>query len=831
MLTIGAALATSLGFQADVPAPLSHPANQARGEPAEPAPQDVQFLDADGNPLPPDIQRDLKKQLQNSLPRAEDGEPAKPMGSSAAPSTAIDGDIVVSAQRPRGSVVGEIPPERTFGPLEIDAYGASNIRELIDTLGPQVSSTRGEGANPVTLLNGRRVSSFSEIAEIPTEAIERMEVFPEELALRYGYRPGQKVVNIVTFERFSSRLGQLGASLPTEGGYNAESVQANYFAIRGNTRLDFGAEYKGAAALAESDRGLAQLGGTPDAGRFRTLLPKTERLAINGLISRNLVDDVSSTLNGRYEASEIRDLLGRGESGTLARDIDTRNAHLGTTLHGEVSKWLWTFTGNYDHLGTEVATDMVDAFGARDRARSVNAFANANLVLSGSLLKLPAGPLSTTIRGGVELRDFSSTSLRGSADQQVDLSRDSGAFQINLNMPIFSRRSKNAALPGDLSVNANVELERLSDFGTLRTFGYGLNWSISAAFNFIVSATTEQSAPTMEQLGAPLLITPNVRTFDFTRQEVVDTTQISGGNPELRFDDRSVLRIGLNAKPISNTDLTFSVDYVSTRVEHPIASFPIVTPEIEAAFPERFTRDTGGRLVQIDGRPLNFEKADQEQLRWGVSFVRPLGAVEPWMRTAPVRTFSSEAEARAAAPVGSLVTMVQPGSAMARRMENMASRLYVSFYHTWQLQDTILARSGLPVLDLLNGAAIDILGGRRRHQLELQAGVFKKGVGGRVTVNWQSGTTLRNLGGEAGDLSFSDLVTFNINLFANLEDHLGGPKAPRWLKGTRVTFGITNLLNTRQQVRDRLGSTPLSYQPAYLDPLGRLISFGLRKTF
>jgi hypothetical protein len=830
-LMTGVAMVAALAYQAHPPTQPSTATDEAR-DPIQESPSRTRFLDADGNPLPSDVQRDLEEQFKKGLPPVKEPEVAPPAAPSAAAlPPAREGEIVVSGQRPRGSVIGDISPERAFGPLDIDAYGVSNIGELIEALGPQVgSSGGGEDSRPVTLLNGRRVSSFAEVADIPAEAIERLEVFPEELALRYGYRANQKVVNIITVERFRSGLGELAATVPTEGGYGTARIQANYFAINGNTRFDFGAEYDKAASLLESDRNLVQLGDSSDSGRFRTLVPETGRLKVNGLVSGSLFDNVSYTLNGRIEIADVHDLLGRVGNATLARDTDTRAAHLGTTLHGEVSKWLWTFTGNYDHLHTEVMTDRVNETGAPDRARSDNAFANANLVLSGSLLKLPAGPVSTTLGGSVELRDFNAASL-GGLNRQSDLSRNSGAVRANLNLPISSRRYKSAAWLGNLSVNANLELERLSDFGTLRTFGYGLNWSPVKAINLVASATTEHGAPTMEQLGAPLLVTPNVRTFDFARREVVDATWILGGNPGLRLEDRRVLRLGLNARPLATADLTLSIDYVSTRIDNPIAPFPIVTPQIEAAFPERFTRGAEGRLLQIDGRPLNFDKSDRSHLRWGVSFVRPLGKVPPGMRSAEVSTYSSEAEARAAAAPGTIVTMVQPGSAMARRLENMASRLYIAVYHTWQLRDEVVVRENLPLLDLLDGTALDLLGGTRRHRFELQAGIFKGGLGGRFTFTWQSGTIVRDFGDDAGDLVLSDLATVNIQLFANLADRFGGAKAPQWLKGARATFGVTNLLNARPQVRDLTGSAPLSYQSAYLDPIGRFISFGLRKVF
>ena len=52
-----------------------------------------------------------------------------------------------------------------------------------------------------------------------------------------------------------------------------------------------------------------------------------------------------------------------------------------------------------------------------------------------------------------------------------------------------------------------------------------------------------------------------------------------------------------------------------------------------------------------------------------------------------------------------------------------------------------------------------------------------------------------------------------------------------FLRGMRVSLSIDNLFDARQQVRDRLGATPLSYQPGYLDPLGRSVRLSVRKLF
>jgi outer membrane receptor protein involved in Fe transport len=50
-------------------------------------------------------------------------------------------------------------------------------------------------------------------------------------------------------------------------------------------------------------------------------------------------------------------------------------------------------------------------------------------------------------------------------------------------------------------------------------------------------------------------------------------------------------------------------------------------------------------------------------------------------------------------------------------------------------------------------------------------------------------------------------------------------------RGTRLSLAVTNLTNAREDVRDRFGVTPLAYQPAFRDALGRTIEFEIRRRF
>jgi hypothetical protein len=96
-----------------------------------------------------------------------------------------DDEIVVSGKRLRGAVVTDIPPEVQLRSRAIRALGAGSAEEVLEQIAPQVRG-RSDG-EPVVLLNGRRVSSFNEIRDLPPEAIHRVDVFPEEVALQYGF--------------------------------------------------------------------------------------------------------------------------------------------------------------------------------------------------------------------------------------------------------------------------------------------------------------------------------------------------------------------------------------------------------------------------------------------------------------------------------------------------------------------------------------------------------------------------------------------------------------------------------------------------------------------
>ncbi|MBW6526458.1 TonB-dependent receptor [Sphingomonas sp. RHCKR7] len=735
-------------------------------------------------------------------------------------------EVVVAGGRARGSIVADVRPERVFRAADIRAFGADDVVALLGVIGTQTASNRGRGDEaPVTLLNGRRVSNLAEIARIPAEAIQRMEIFPEEVALRYGYRADQKVVNVVTFQRFRSVVGQAGYAAPTAGGRRRGDGDADALVIRGDTRLGLGATYSRAANLLEHDRGLIQPPGAAALGRDRTLLPSTERLRVEGVASGPVLAAVTATLDASVERDRSRGLLGRSPIGTLRRDDEQDAVHVGATLGGSAGTWRWTALGNLDRRSARTLVDQ--ATGGRESVRIDDALAGADLIVAGPLTSVPAGTIIATLHAAAETRDLATRPGRGSGSPPGSLGRDRIGVQLNLDVPLLGDAAPGGSRLGRLSANLDARVDRLSDAGTSWSYGAVLSWWPARALGVIVAGTSEQAAPDLGLIGGAALSTPNVRTLDGARGEVVEVTQRSGGNPLLRRDERRVTRLGVNLRPLSHADLTLSLDYAATRLDDPVTTLPLATPQVEAAFPDRFRRDGSGRLVEVDARPLNAASSRLRQLRWGINLTRPLGPTPPGMADGTIRIPANQAGQMTQEPNGSVTFRPMPGSDLARNITRASSRIFVSLYHDWTLEDSLLLRRGLPTLDLLSGDAVDVTGGRRRHRVEFQAGAFRRGLGARLDATWRSGLTVDQGEAGAGALRVDSLVTVDLALFVDLAERLRA--LPRWLSGARVSVDIDNVFDRRADVRDRLGATPLTYQRGYLDPLGRTVAVRLRK--
>jgi hypothetical protein len=712
----------------------------------------------------------------------------------------ISNEILVEGQRQRGSVEGDIRPEIQLGSEDIRALGASSIAEMLAELAPQTGSFIGSG-EPVVLLNGRRISGFGEIRALPPESIERIDILPPEVALKYGYRPTSRVVNIVLRDRVRTVTAELKGSVTTDGGGATGGVDLGLLRVGDIGRTSVNGSYQHLAELLQNQRDIALLPGeTLDTRPFQSLSPEKDQLAFDATINRRLAGGVSATLSGQFGDTTTRSGVGAIEaiSGPipLERTTEVRSEHLGLALNGDLTPWRWSFTANGDHSHSRSDTD--NSAGERDRVRAVDRSIAAELVLTGPLFRLPAGEVRTTLNAGFEFSGFDGDSTLSGVTQSSDLTRDTVNAQASLDIPITSRSGKSGRAIGELSLNLNLAGDHLSDFGTLTALGYGLQWSPVPQLQLIASVRRQDGAPGLPQLGNPALATPNARVFDMSRDETANITLIEGGNRALTREVRRIVTFSGEFRPSVRRELTFHADYVRLRSRNAVSAFPMLTPAIEAAFPDRVVRDGSGQLLGIDTRPINLANTSYDALRWGFDLAAPIGPKPP------------------------------DGATGSR------ARLQLALYDTWYLRARAQLITGLPELDLLNGATIGSRGGQPRHALSGQLGISRNGLGARLTAAWTSATTVRAnpLGPPAaGDLHFSDLATFNLLMFVDLDERFALARHHPWLRGVRLRIALDNMFNARLRVHDRSGSVPIGYEPDLLDPLGRTISISVRKQF
>ena len=735
-------------------------------------------------------------------------------------------EVVVSGRRSPGAVIGDIPPETTLSSQDIRALGVGSVTELIAALGPQLGSSGGRGSGrPVVLLNGVRVSGFAEVRDLPTEAIQRVDVFSEEVALRYGFRADQRVLNIVLRPRFRSVTADAGARGTTEGGREGASVGVGVLRVQRDTRwqADFKARHDD--RLFESEREVVGADGVPRSdAAYRTLLPATDQLSLNLVYARPLIEGLSGTVNATVDETRRRSLLGSRpllEDGqVLRRDVDTRDAHFGGLLQGANAGWRWSATLNADR--TDAATRVAGGdLAGRSRSDSLD----LELLATGAPLQLPAGDLGLTVKAGLGTRGIESVARRLTGDVRTDLSRGQRDLRLNLDLPLLRTEDTD----GRVTASFGHAIEDVAEVGVLSTTNIGLNASLGRKWRALVSVIDDENAPSMQQLGAAVIPTPSVQTYDFVRGEAAEIIRIDGGNPALRADSRNISKVALGARPLEGVDLDLNGEFTRSRVRGFITTVPFATPEFEQAFPGRFVRDPAGRLLSIDARPVNLEGRERDELRFTVNLSRPWGP-QPEMPVTPWR--GGGTRNRDAAP-GAPPAGVNP-AAMAERFLSFAQRGSVQFtlVYTQRLKDEVEIAPGLPMLDLLAGDTLSDTDGSPRRELELQAGANRDGFGGRVIAKWREGSRISGGATAAGpvDLDFAPRWAVDLRLFADLGLQPWA-RDKEFLRGVRVTFAVENLFDDLPQVRDAAGVVPFNYQPSLLDPQGRAIRLSFRKLF
>lgn len=768
--------------------------------------------------------------------------------------------IVVTAGRFFGTVAAPQPPLVTLDEQDIATYGAGSLAELLDALGPRAGSGRGRGGgHPVVLVNGQRVSGFRELRQYPPESIRRVEVLPEEVAQKYGYRPDQRVVNFILKDNFVSREVELEYGGPTDGGYAEAEADLTLLRIDGPNRFNVNLEIDNTSMLTEAERGIVQerqpsVADDPDPARYRSLVDDREKYALETTWTRGLGKEGaggSLSINGSAEWASNLALRGLNTvvlaapdgrqairaldpSDPLAYRTRTATYAIAATIDKPVGDWRLTATVDASHARTRTLADRranTDALeelataGAlvidgplpslagdpgRDRALTKQTGLTSLVTLVGAPLKLPAGDISTTFSLGYAWDGITSSDTRNPGIV-TELDRGDLSAGVDLSIPLTSKRRDVLGAIGDVTLSLGGGINHLSDFGTLADWSAGLTWKPVDSLTLQASYIWREAAPTLADLGNPEIVLLNEPVFDFLTGETALVSITRGGNPLLRAETQRDLKFSASWELPFLRETSLIAEYFRNRSDDVTAAFPLLTPEIEAAFADRVTRDAGGRLIALDRRPVTFARQSADRLRHGIEFSGRLGK-------APAE---GAGQGRGDAPDPRM--MMRGGR---------QGRWNLSLYHTVELKNRVLVAPGGPLLDLLDGAALTE-GAIARHKLEVQGGFFHSGIGGRFSAEYQGPSRVEASGAPgASGLRFGSLAKIGLRLFMDLGQQKWLTDDPEgWLRNMRVMVRIDNLFDERRRVTDENGNVPLRYQPGLVDPTGRMVKVELRKIF
>lgn len=736
-------------------------------------------------------------------------------------------EILVTAHQQHGAVATDIPPQVTINSAAIAALGAADLNEVFELFAPEFRNGQSEpgkaGETPIVLVNGQRIAGFAAIKDLPPEAIRRIEVYPEKVALQYGYDASQKVVNVVLRSNYHALtlLGRYTAA--PENWRGVYRAKADLLRIGENAHWNIDLDYAHQDPI-YSGTTLADPGSAADASvPAHTLATQSDDLTISGDATRQF-GGLTADLAGRLDLHSLQSRLGLSDddgdilvaqgspeliSGPRYRSDRTVDAQTSLTLNGKLDEWRWSFVGKLDDTTRAIHTldgpeqfdtiqlpspgmlaNHCDGPGDTGCVVTDQRTASGDFYLNGKLFALPAGSASASFRTGFVLSGIRSEAP-GAGEYQTR-NRDEGNVQGNIDLPVTTARSP----IGKLTVGVNGEARHLSDFGTLTTLGSSLQWTPVKPVEIVASARREEQAPDLQQLAQGLLVTPDLREFDFVTGQTSIVQQTVGGNQALDRQRSRIADIRAQVTPFANLQL--SAEYTIERTRDPIFSVTAATAQTEAAFPELFTRNVDGYLTAVDDRPVNLASRDQQRVRWGLNYSTAFGPANP----APGRD----------------------GKPLAR------DQFQIALYDTWRLQDDVRLQDGSSRLNLLDGDFISDTGGTPRHELELQTTIATRTWSADINARWQTPTHVMAGPLADEDLTFSQGVTLDLRFQINMTEIGWLSRALPFLRG-KLNISADNILGAHATVHDAHGVVPSAYSESYINPTGRTFRITLRKRF
>ena len=677
------------------------------------------------------------------------------------------------------------------------------------TVGSAGINLRGLGPTAtLTLIDGNRIApgaagaQFTDLSLVPFAAVERVEVLTDGSSAVYGTDAVAGVVNFVLkddYEGAQTSLRVGGASGGTAQEYQLNQTIGKVWGS-GSILGTYGYYHRN--ELNAEDRSFSE-----DAADPSFLLPEQKRHSVytkgRQEITKNiqLVGDINISTNDvenskaflsapivRFEQMEY--IQYGGNLGLdFALNKDWRGELSGTYSQNELEQKTLQNAASFSSFDTESNAQVVD------------------IKFDGPLFRIQGGKVKAAIGAHHRSESFTSISkgILFSTPIVIDLDRNVTAVFAELLLPIVGEKNSLRWLQS-LDITTALRHERYSDFGTTTNHKVGMVVSPIDGLRLRGTFSTSFRAPTFFEIGATQA--PQALPSSFFQpfpngNPAPNIILLNGGNLELGPEESESFTIGIDFSPEAIDQLDLSITYFdidfTDRVDSPIVG-------------RAGSRDVFSTPGTIDPRFVSVNPSQNEINRLFASpfFQNFFGVTADSISTiVDNRSYN----------IGS--TEVS-GVDFSIRYTNPISRGELSFGMSGTYLSTFKSRTSqsAPAVDLLNtySRPIDL---RIRGDIgwtynRLTTTLFVNYVGDyRTTINRDSA-------------SIDSWTTLDISFLYDVSTNFGGRVL---LNDVQLIFNIQNLLDKDPPFADRNLNNGVFYDGQNANPLGRIFSIQVQKSF
>ena len=707
--------------------------------------------------------------------------------------------IVEAGQIDLGEAIRSLPQNFSGGQNPGIGSGAGFANSNVNS----ASSANLRGLGPdatLTLLNGHRLpydSAFAgvDISSIPLAAVDRIEVVPDGASALYGSDAVAGVVNVILRRDFEgiTTSAQIGAS--TDGGNFRQQAD-----IVAGTRWSGGGffvayDFANNSAIEAGQRSYAS-----SLDPETTLFPSQQHHAVTLSAHHELAPGLEASIDALY-SSRSSTLVAASSAFRSEADPEVESYTLAPSLKFDVAgDWQATVLGVFGRDRTHYRT----AFALQDGSSSVTEGCFCNEVFSleagleGPLFTLPGGEARLAVGAGLRNNtlDFS-RSEAGNLLIAFDKTQRARFAYGELFLPVVSPRN---AIDGvaELTLSAAARHEDYPGLDQQTTPRFGLSYTPVEGLTLRGSWARSFKAPTLFQRFIPYqtILLPAAVFGAGTGSDTVFFT--SGGNPDVTSERARSWTAGVELQPVAIPELTISATWYDIRYQDRVVR-PIAG-SIAAAF-----RDPGfANLIDFSPDPTTLS-----ELIAGSLFGLENFSGSPY-DPANVAAYVDNRNRNVA------VWAIEGVDARIAWNQNLGDEQSLSFDLSGSFLDSQQQITpDLPEVQLA-GTVFNPPRYRARGLARYQSG----GFAANIAANYIGALRDRRFEEER---RLSPSATVDLGL--SYEIVRGEGREP----GLEISLTIQNLFDDEPETLGQTGPTDTPYDSTNYSPIGRFVTFGIRR--